>query len=340
MQGRQRLLVASEKNLMTLIAAVRGSNGIAIAADSQETCGPHRCAVQKIEPHNDGNLHTLIAGSGNAELIDGFIEVFYRALPQASITALDHFKHFTERLLRDFYRNDVRLCHRRDKHFTLLICASLANTREYDCWVTKSFRLRPIGLYELIGIEETLYRNSLHRLMSSSMTIQQAVLASVYTVVIAKESSHYVSGPVSLALVFPRDIWRERPEFVSEIEDRLATYERHLGGLFLACADTTVSPNDLQSYIDGFAALAKALHRTQLDTVAMDLDNILNSPIPKVPAGTRIKLSGSGPAAVYYDQPPVHIPPAHHPVGVRLCACGFAADDDDVFVAHLNTSRR
>ncbi|MGA2737220.1 MAG: hypothetical protein ABSG65_07175 [Bryobacteraceae bacterium] len=324
---------------MTLIAAVRGSNGIAIAADSQETCGPHRCAVQKIEPRNDGNLHTLIVGSGNADLVDGFIEAFYSALPRAKIRSLHDCKGFVERTLRGYYRNDVRLSHFKDKEFRLIVSAALETTGEYDVWATKAMRLSSIGLYELLGIEEALYNVTVQRMLSPAITIQQAVLAAVYAVTVGKATSHFIDGPISLALVVPRDILRERPEFVSEIEDRLGAYERHLGGLLLACADTTVSPNDLQAHIDGFGSLAKALHRAQLDTVATDLDNTLNSPIPKVPAGTRIELSASGPT-VHYDQPPRPKLPAHYPVGVRLCACGFSADDNDVFVAHLNASRR
>jgi hypothetical protein len=67
---------------MTLIAAYRTPEGVAICADSQETGfypdgegGLHelRKALQKIAPITTGDYQLIIAGSGNAALIEVFI---------------------------------------------------------------------------------------------------------------------------------------------------------------------------------------------------------------------------------------------------------------------------
>jgi ATP-dependent protease HslVU (ClpYQ) peptidase subunit len=51
------------RRLVTLIAAVRSNEGIAVAADAQETVGDHRRAVQKIQAQTLGGVQFLIAGS-------------------------------------------------------------------------------------------------------------------------------------------------------------------------------------------------------------------------------------------------------------------------------------
>jgi hypothetical protein len=63
---------------MTLIAAFRTKEGVAICADSQETTTneqghDYRRTVQKIAPITAGNYQIAIAGSGDAEVIESFI---------------------------------------------------------------------------------------------------------------------------------------------------------------------------------------------------------------------------------------------------------------------------
>jgi hypothetical protein len=294
-------IFSGEPQLVTLIAAVRCHDGIAIAADSQETAGAHRCAVQKIAPRNNGNLHTLIVGSGTAELIDAFIELFYRCLPTEPIHHLDEFVSFTERTLREFHNTDVRLSKHRDKRFTLLVGACIASTAEFNVWVSKGIRLKPIGLYELIGCDYLLYQTTIQRMICEAMTIQQGILVGVHTIVVAKQSSSYVGGPISLALVLPNDIWREQPDSVYQIEERLATYERQVNRIFLACADTSISPLGLQKTINSFAEEVQALHKAHLDRAALNLNNTLNTPFQKLPVGTSIVFTSKHEAIPQYD---------------------------------------
>jgi hypothetical protein len=72
---------------MTLIAAFRTPEGVAICADRQETVylpdengivQEYRKTVQKIAPLAFGDLRLIIAGSGNADLIDAFTLVISR----------------------------------------------------------------------------------------------------------------------------------------------------------------------------------------------------------------------------------------------------------------------
>ena len=64
---------------MTLITVFPYSDGCVIAADSQETAkdtdgNEFKYSVLKLEPEKIGKFHILIAGSGNGDGIDSFIE--------------------------------------------------------------------------------------------------------------------------------------------------------------------------------------------------------------------------------------------------------------------------
>lgn len=277
---------------MTLIAAVRAGDGIAMAADSQETIGDYRRAVQKLVPRNDGNLHTVIGGSGDADLVEAFVARFYDGLSKVNISSLTEFVAFTERELADFYQVDVALSQAEDKEIRLLIGASLESTGEYDVWRCRNIRLQRIGAYELIGWDDAVYHGVILRLVSPAMSLQQSILVAAYTLVIAEQTSNYVKGPMSVVVVMPKDIWRERQQYVKETTERLIAYERDIHELFLACADTRVSPKGLQSKIDEFTEKVQALHKGHLDAVARDPNNtIFNTPFPKLPPNTKVAFS-------------------------------------------------
>ncbi len=106
---------------MTLISAFRGSAGIALCADTQETVTYYdedgnpfdlRKAVQKISPLVTGGFQIAIAGSGNPTLIEAFIIRAKRRLQNENLPApnIEDAERIIEDELALFYRNDVVLC--------------------------------------------------------------------------------------------------------------------------------------------------------------------------------------------------------------------------------------
>ena len=108
---------------MTLIAAVRCNDGIAIAADSQETVGDYRRTVQKISPLAFGNCSAVIAGAGNSDLIEAFTTFLSRSLSGVEFANISEFLEKSETALMNFYSSVVSLNQSDYKEMQLFLAA-------------------------------------------------------------------------------------------------------------------------------------------------------------------------------------------------------------------------
>ena len=298
--------VHHRRKRVTLIAAIRAEDGIAICADSQETITnseghEYRRSVQKITPIDTGGaLELSIAGAGDADLIDSFIAVFSRKLKGTNIPNLQVFVDYFEAQLNDFYRVDVPLAGD-DKSFILFVVASIPTTREYEVWTSKQARLKPLGKADLIGWDESLYYRSIDR--HQGIGVAQAVLTAIHTITIAEETSNCVRSPFVVAVVNDNGIAIEDPSYVDMLRARLVEYEKRLNAVFLACADTSVHKDTLNERLSAFAKEATQLHENyMLQAVQHQVSKLMTGEIsgdayPKIPLGTRIsaRLTKDGP---------------------------------------------
>ena len=94
---------------MTLIAAIRCDEGIAICADSQETIGEYRRTVQKITPFEFDNCRAILTGAGNGDLVETFVVFLQDHMSDIAVTNLAHFSAEVETCLKEFYREVMRL---------------------------------------------------------------------------------------------------------------------------------------------------------------------------------------------------------------------------------------
>ncbi len=299
---------------MTLIAAFRspGSSsepsGIVVCADSQETVTQYdqhgnpyevKVAVQKIEPIHKGRVEVAIAGSGNAILIEVFIERATRILQaHPEIENLNQVRDTLERTLKHFYANDIRNCPDADKEVKLWVLVSCPSAMECGLLVSDYAVLRTPKYPILNGIEHAMYYQTANRLATENITLPQAVLASIYTLTIAKHTSHNVSGVLTVAIVTNNGIWMESPNYVEQMESRLASYEKNLNQIFLTCADTSVSTQSLIQSLNRFEKEATELHREQIlsQVRGLNLEQIAktNDPYPKFPLGTSVIFGTDG----------------------------------------------
>ena len=295
---------------MTLISAFRGKQSIALCADAQETVtyydangDPYdlRKAVQKISPVVVGGFHVAIAGSGNPTLIESFIVRAKRRLQHENLPNphISDFVRIIEDELVVFYRNDIAVCPDTDKSIKLFIAASCPGVAECDAWVTEGIVLRELATDkpELVGWEHEMYSEMAMRLFVRDMAMSQAVLASIYTLTVAK---HYVGGSLSVAVVYPRGIWLEDQDYVDSMESRLKGYDAAISQMFLACANTQISPASLETAVDAFKGHILGLHKQHLDEEVkrMQADGggliAVNTPLSRLPLGTIITVDATG----------------------------------------------
>ncbi len=149
----------------------------------------------------------------------------------------------------------------------MLIAASCPAARQYNVWINEGVVLREIavGKPELVGWEHEMYNETAQKLYDPNMRLAQAVLASIYTLTVAKQTSNYVGGDLSVAVVKDNGIWMEEQGYIESMEDRLRGYDRSIHQLFLACADTEISPGALEAKLAEFGEQARVLHKQQLD---------------------------------------------------------------------------
>jgi hypothetical protein len=284
------------RKLMTLISSRRTRLGIVLCADTQETTGDYRTAVPKIVPKDAGNFQIVVAGSGHGPLIESFIIKLGRRISDSPATTLTEFVVEAEQELQDFYGTDVRLCPDEEKTLKMLIGALSRETRDYDLWVQEGVRLRPSHNPELLGWDENLYKAVDKRFHSDSMSVPQAILACLYVLGIAEETSNYVKGPFSVLVIDPSGFYVAEDEYIEDMAARLKTLERQTTKMFLDCADTTIAIPDLEDSIDAFKRASLELHRKHIDEQAgkTTLEELIkNGPLRRVPSGP-IRLGGHG----------------------------------------------
>ena len=192
---------------VTLIAAWRCAGGIVIHADAQETVGHYRRAVQKLTPESMGNFLVTVAGSGDSPLVESLIIRLRRRVQASIATDLDGFVQEVEDEVASFYNVDVA-CYPGENKEVKFVLGAVSDRGEYDLWVSEHIRLRKASKYELVGWDEPLYHNLASRLYRPDLPMSQAILAGLYLMNVAEQTSNYVKGPITAIILGPTGIWR------------------------------------------------------------------------------------------------------------------------------------
>jgi hypothetical protein len=255
------------RKTVTLIAAYRLATEVIIIADSQETVGDYRVAVNKVVPEQMGEFQVIVSGSGEpSSLLDSFSLLLASKITDKT-DSIDTFEKVTQKTLEDFYKKDVKLCPHPDKRVKFLIAASHRKSLQYQVWITENIRLNPISKNEptLMGWDEPLYVALAKKFFSPTASPSQTILSGVYLFTIAEETSNYIKDPFKIAVIRGSGIWMEKDSYVEEMSERLGEYETQINNLFLRCADTSVSVIDFNRNLQDFANMASSLHRRHID---------------------------------------------------------------------------
>lgn len=304
---------------VTLIVACRCEEGIAIHADTQETVPiyrgldpasgtdvwiDYRKTVQKITPQPMGKYKVVLAGTGNAGLIESFGECLKRRLTGEVGDSMSRFVAVFEDELGEFMQHDVQHCQDSDKSMKFLVSAHSSASRQYDAWVSHNIRLKSVDTFELVGWDEPLYAEIATRFYAPHMTMQQAVLAGIYLLAIAEATSNYVRSPFSIIVITPNGMWPEKPGRISSMADRLRDYEDQVYELFLACADTSITPDQLSEKLNAFAQYASEVHLNQIKSAAEEIIAMgrkqMEHPYLTIPDGARFYSTGKGDTIVSF----------------------------------------
>jgi 20S proteasome alpha/beta subunit len=247
---------------VTLIIGMRCSDGTVLCADSQETFGGYRVSVQKLEAHTAGRYLFMLAGTGLAELIDGFVVCLRRKLEiTTDDVSISTFTQTFESELSRYQKEDVAP-YQAPKNAKRLrfIVAACANDG-HDIWETKAARLKPIREYALIGWDEPLYKAILKKLYRPGISVSQAVLAGIYTMGVAEDTSNYVRGPMQVGGINDTGAWGDGPAYIADTLQRLRQFELQSNAVFLASVDIGMNLARYREALNDFTGQAVKLHK-------------------------------------------------------------------------------
>lgn len=241
---------------MTLIAAFRCYEGAVLCADQQETVGDIRVAVNKIKPEICGQYQLAIAGSGNADLIDGFADRLARRVRKWPGKCDEEFATESIRdLLLEFHSNEVALYpsdSATDKLSDFLICIKPVDAPDVFLWESHGSAIAPVGDYALLGIGAAIYRHELQKLYQPRALRQQVILLGIHLFSLAKETSNYVGGNTDIIIATDRGIAPLDGEIVRQLAGHMAAFNAMIAELVLACPNSAIPDVELEGQLDNF----------------------------------------------------------------------------------------
>ena len=148
-----------------------------------------------------GKWDVVIAGSGLAELIEGFAARLTDRMKSEDTASLQAFKAIIEDEYRSYRRDEIPLhpSPKRSKHMILMIGA--VSVEGFEVWKTFNGRLKPVPNYDLIGTDYELYKSILARFWRAPLQVGQGILAGIHLLALAEKTSNYVMGPFSVCVV-------------------------------------------------------------------------------------------------------------------------------------------
>ena len=244
---------------MTLIAAFRCdwiSPSVVICADTQETVGGVRVAVNKIIPQACGQYVLAFAGAGNGDLIDSFADSLRLDIARWP-SGLDEnvMRGNIRNVLLDFYENEVALYpadKAEDKVCHCLVCVKPKDSAEIHLWELRGSSIVAVSDYALLGIDESIYKHELRRLHTKRLSQGQAILLGAHLFSLAKATSNYVGGETQVVVVGEEGFKQLKPERVLDDERRVAEMNKAIAELVLACPDLSIGGNMFNDLLDDF----------------------------------------------------------------------------------------
>jgi 20S proteasome alpha/beta subunit len=253
------------RNRVTLIAAFRcsavGVDGndvhthtpaVVICADSQETYGNYRVAVDKIKPRDAGAYDLIIGGAGNtAALIDGLANTIERHVKQwpSSLDEESARQPIENVLIRYHARQVTHYPAQLDeKELRFIICTRDKQTSQIYLWKTDGTTAEQVGDYALLGWEETLYDYEVRWLYYPGLHIAQAVVLGAHLLTVAKNGL-YIGGETQVVIVTGNGMTVESSSDIQAFEQRIRTFNRALARLMLACPDVGIEPDEFREVL-------------------------------------------------------------------------------------------
>jgi hypothetical protein len=256
------------RQYVTLIAAFRCREGAVLCADTMETVDDFHTAVHKLEIVDDGHYRLAVAGTGNADLVDGFTYFLSLNVKGWQEPNLDE-QTIGARIrgvLREYQENEVKLypAGKSEKLTKFIVCVQPKAETGFSLWQIYGSTLVPVDDYALMGVGSTLYMHELKALYNANNVVSDgkavnrfgmipALLLGIHLFSFAKDTSAYIGRETEAVFVF--DGGSMKPVDSTDmriLEERVREFGGAIGGIILKCPDTTNHDADVREYLLNF----------------------------------------------------------------------------------------
>jgi len=244
---------------MTLIAGIKCGDGYVICADSQEIVreadgSDSRKTCQKLVPINIGKVSVSLAGAGDADLIDAFVERLRVTYQSPEITSLDACSTVIKDELYAFAKEKGIRRSRVANRFRFMIGAYSPNERSCRLWRTAAGEPIEVQQYALVGYEDTRYDYAVRNFFRPGMPISQGVFLGLYLMWLGEHTSTSIHGPITVAVLRDNGIQFESREKVDAIDQKVRLFTAQFETQFLACSDTGLQGEEFAVRLKDFGA--------------------------------------------------------------------------------------
>ncbi len=288
---------------MTLIAALRSPDGAVIAVDSQETVRTKReqwkHSVQKVKPETIGKFDIAVAGSGDGELIDAFMDQFKDALANFSGSTLKEFKQFMQAEILRFMREEKTWT--AGRQMRLIVASRSHEQQAFELWRSAGSKLVRIDTFHLVGLSDYLYQQAASQMYSPTIPLSQAVLLGLRILDLGKSTSSCVDLPYSVVTVRGSAIQMQHPKTVRTLVETITLFGAASNSLLIACGDSALPSADFNKQLHEFSEATRQMrHNYQQSLSALSLSKAFNDPEygeeahSLIPHGSVVPVTGDG----------------------------------------------
>ena len=235
----------------------------------------------------------MIAGGGNGDAIEAFIEDCRQSFHDSRLDTLGDFKKAIQLKLKEC-RRELRSVGD-DNKMHLLIAAHIGQT--YAVWKTTSHVLRDVTQPDMIGFTDYMYRQTVKEYSPNNLPPKQLILLSLRVLDFARQTSTCVDKPYSIVIVRKDGIHVFDEELIKAFAQSIDVFGAAVNRLLLACGDTSIRSEVFKDKVEEFSETARHLRKDYMQTVGervvrrMFEPGYSGEPISVTPPGMKVTFN-------------------------------------------------
>ena len=290
-----------ERMAVTLIVGLRCTDGVVLAADTEESTAYTRGRTRKLLTRTFANDAVVaIAGAGSGDLIDSAVEQIFEMVDTSKPKNIADLKALIRQALLRFYRQEVRNYPTRDPLDTVvdLICAirAPAPDKHFALYKASGPVISSVSGFAVLG-SGAVMRHVLEELYQPTIAVQRGVALVLHLLSLGKRYVTGVGGDSHIVTLTADGMPVQEPIGEIRIKERyLDGFNRLVGELLLHFPDRSIMPRSFTEAMERLTTDAGSLREKQITELG---EVISQNPTDGVspPTGQPVTVQSETPSA-------------------------------------------